>query len=53
MKLTIPDTAQWAAAIEGLRHEHDLNLLLDLRKTVCSVFYYHRKHLNTDDKQGK
>ena len=45
-----PSTSQWAKAIEGLRSEYPLGLLLELRKMARSVFYYHLKRLNGKDK---
>ncbi|WP_345107507.1 IS3 family transposase [Mucilaginibacter panaciglaebae] len=45
-----PRTHEWAKAIEELRPEHDVAILLDCNKMARSVFYYHRKRLNSDDK---
>ena len=45
-----PGTAQWAKAIDELRSEYPLDLLLKLRKMARSVFYYHLKRLKTRDK---
>jgi transposase InsO family protein len=40
----------WAEAIEGLRQEHDLTILLDCKQMARPVFYYHRNRLNSADK---
>ena len=40
-KTACPDTAQWAKAINELRLEYPLDLLLKLRKMARSVFYYY------------
>lgn len=40
----------WAKAINELRPEYPLALLLKLRKMARSVFYYHLKRLNASDK---
>ncbi len=45
-----PGTAQWAKAIDELRSEYPLDLLLELRQTARSVFYYHLKRLKAKDK---
>ena len=37
-------------AIEELRPEHDVAVLLNCKQMARSVFYYHRKRLNADDK---
>ena len=39
----------WAEAIEGLRPEHDLDLLLELKGMARSTFYYHTKRLGQPD----
>lgn len=39
-----------AEAINELRSEYPLDLLLELRKMACSVFYYHLKRLEGQDK---
>ncbi|WP_157444692.1 IS3 family transposase [Bacteroides finegoldii] len=48
-----PNTVQWAKAIDELRSEYPLDLLLELRKMARSVFYYHRKRLKTKEKYAK
>jgi len=40
----------WAKAIEELRLEHTIAILLDCKQMARSVFYYHRNKLNADDK---
>ena len=45
-----PGTSQWAEAIDELRSEYPLDLLLELRKMARSVFYYHLKRLRAADK---
>ena len=45
-----PGTAQWAKAIDVLKPEYSLDLLLKLRKMACSVFYYHLKRFKVSDK---
>ena len=45
-----PSTSQWAKAIDELRSEYPLDLLLELRKMARSVFYYHLKRLRAADK---
>ncbi len=45
-----PCTAQWAEAIDGLRSEYPLGLLLKQRKMARSVYYYHRKRMSKADK---
>lgn len=45
-----PSTAQWAKAINELRSEYPLDLLLKLRKMARSVFYYQLKRLKDKDK---
>ena len=45
-----PSTFQWTEAINELRSEYPLDLLLELRKMACSVFYYHLKRLEGQDK---
>ena len=48
-----PLTPDWAQAIEKLRLEHDVATLLDCKQMARSVFYYHRKKLNANDKYSK
>ena len=43
-------TSQWAKAIDELRSEYPLDLLLELRQMARSVFYYHLKRLKAKDK---
>ena len=45
--------SQWAKAINELRPEYPLDLLLELRKMARSTFYYHLKRLNNKDKYYK
>ncbi len=42
--------SQWAKAIDELRSEYPLDLLLELSKMARSVFYYHLKRLKSVDK---
>lgn len=42
--------SQWAKAIDELRSEYPLDLLLELRKMARSVFYYQLKRLKVRDK---
>ncbi|BCI64825.1 hypothetical protein Cop2CBH44_31780 [Coprobacter secundus subsp. similis] len=45
-----PGTREWAKAIDELRPEYPLDLLLKLKRMARSVFYYHLKHLKDKDK---
>lgn len=45
-----PGTAQWAKAIDALRLEYPLDLLLELGKMARSVFYYHLNRTKVTDK---
>lgn len=41
---------QVGKTIEQLRPKDDVSILLDCKQMARSVFYYHRKHLNADDR---
>ncbi len=43
-------TSDWAEAINTLRSEHRLELLLGLRQMARSVYYYHHKRFGCADK---
>lgn len=45
-----PGTSQWVEAIDELRSEYPLDLLLELRRIAHSVFYYHLERLEGQDK---
>lgn len=39
----------WAEAIQELRQNHGLDILLELNGMARSTCYYHEKHLGTSD----
>ena len=48
-----PGTSEWAEAIDELRSEYPLDLLLKSRKMARSVFYYHLKRLKSGEKHAE
>ena len=45
---TLPGTRDWALAINELRREYRLEVLLDIKKMARSTFYYHIKNKRPD-----
>ena len=47
-----PGTREWALAINELRHEYKLDVLLDIKGMARSTFYYHVKNKRPDRHSG-
>ena len=45
----IPSQRDWAEAIQELRQEHDLEILLEKTGMARSTYYYHTKRLSEPD----